>query len=74
MKWLEMIKYSMKVNISEKPFETIFSQPPISGEKIGAIRAMVVDGEGMMGTCDYRTDRINVEISNKKIVKIRGAN
>ena len=35
---------------------------------------MVVDGEGMMGTCDYRVDRINVEISNQKIVKILGAN
>jgi hypothetical protein len=34
----------------------------------------VVDGEGMIGTMDFRTDRINVEISNKKIVKILGAN
>jgi hypothetical protein len=31
---------------------------------------MVVDGMPRMGTDDSRTDRINVEISNQKIVKI----
>merc|ERR1712129_351989 len=31
------------------------------GERITTIRPRRVNGEAMLGTCDYRTDRINVE-------------
>merc|ERR1712129_566638 len=44
------------------------------GEIITEIRPMKVDEEGMLGTCDYRTDRINVETENGKIVKLLGTN
>jgi hypothetical protein len=67
-----MNQYSMEVKISDEI--VTFSKLPISGEKISASHSMVVDGEGMMGTMDYSTDRINVEIDNKTIVKILGAN
>ena len=62
------------MEVKHSNYQTRFSKLPILGEKISTIRAMVVDGEGMMGTMDYRTDRINVEISNKKIVNILGVN
>ena len=38
------------------------------------VRPVKVDGEARMVTMDYRTDRINVETENGKIVKIVGAN
>merc|ERR1712129_147785 len=44
------------------------------GERITTIRPRRVNGEAMFGTCDYRTDRINVETENGKIVKILGTN
>ena len=46
----------------------------VNGERIKIIRPQVIDGEGLMTTCDYRQDRLNVEIRNSKIVKICGAN
>jgi len=45
-----------------------------SGERVRKVRPVKVDGEAMMVTMDYRTDRINVETENGKIVKIVGAN
>jgi hypothetical protein len=35
------------------------------------IRVRSVDGKNFLGTCDYREDRINVEIVNGKINAIR---
>lgn len=36
------------------------------------IRVMNRDGKSLMGTADFRTDRINVSIKENKIVTIRG--
>ena len=51
-----------------------FKKNSILDERVNAIRPMVVDGEGMMGTMDYRIDRLNVEIREEKIVKLMGFN
>ena len=55
-------------------FEVIVVQLIISGERVRRVRPVKVDGERMMMTMDYRTDRINVETENGKIVRIAGAN
>ena len=39
------------------------------GQPIGSIRVVVEDGEHWMVTQDYIYDRIDVEISNQKIVR-----
>jgi hypothetical protein len=36
------------------------------------LRKAKVDGEWMMGTCDYRLDRVNVIIENDVITEIQG--
>lgn len=36
------------------------------------VRAMVINGEPQMGTMDYDTDRVNVEVKDDVIVAIRG--
>ena len=42
-----------------------------AGVRVMAVRAVKVDGEEMMVTMDYRTDRVNVEIRDSVIVGIR---
>ena len=39
--------------------------------RVLAVRAVKVDGEEMMVTMDYKTDRVNVEIRDSVIVGIR---
>ena len=38
----------------------------------GYIRVRVKDGQGLMGTCDWVANRLNVETKDGKIVKIKG--
>lgn len=49
---------------------------PIDGapkpDGIRIIRVRKLDGKPQIGTSDYRTDRLNVEVENGKITKIRG--
>jgi hypothetical protein len=33
-----------------------------------SLRVMKINGQGLMGTCDYRHDRINVELVEDRIV------
>ena len=62
------------IHISHDSFEVIVVQFIMSGERVRRVRPVKVDGERMMMTMDYRTDRINVETENGKIVRIAGAN
>jgi hypothetical protein len=39
---------------------------------IKAIVAVLIDGESILMTSDYRPDRLQVETENNKIVRIRG--
>ena len=41
-----------------------------AGVRVLAVRAVKVDGEEMMVTMDYRTDRVNVEIRDSVIIEI----
>ena len=43
---------------------------PFTGTRITKIRAIIIDEEPMMVTMDHRLDRVNVEISGHKVVKI----
>ena len=36
------------------------------------VRVRKKDGQGMIGTCDYRTDRVNVSTKDGKIVGVSG--
>jgi hypothetical protein len=46
---------------------------PKNGEtEVTCVRAMTVDGEGMMGTMDYREDRANVVTVDGKITEVQG--
>jgi hypothetical protein len=42
----------------------------ISDETGFSIRVMKMDGEHLIGTCDYRTDRINVAIERNTVAAI----
>jgi len=42
------------------------------GERVQTIRPMCMDGEEMMGTMDFRPDRVNVAVTAGKISEIRG--
>lgn len=37
-----------------------------------SLRVRVKDGQHLIGTCDFNTDRLNVEIKNNTIVKVLG--
>ena len=39
---------------------------------ITEVRATMIDGSHLMCTSDYRTDRINVGVSNGKIISVGG--
>jgi len=36
------------------------------------VRVMQKDGVCYFGTCDYRTDRVNVEVDSDKVVRVLG--
>merc|ERR1712129_71623 len=58
----EMIQNEEIIHDGKKWFKIcLIYQQLFPGEIITEIRPMKVDEEGMLGTCDYRTDRINVE-------------
>ena len=42
----------------------------ISYETGFSIRVMKMDGEHLIGTCDYRTDRINVAVDRNEVTAI----
>lgn len=42
----------------------------LKGCGINSIRPLMIDGEHMMGTMDYRLDRLNVSIANGLITSI----
>ena len=65
---------SIIINLKACVFMNPLLNAVLLGERITRIRPQVIDGEGLMTTCDYREDRLNVEIRNSKIVKILGAN
>ena len=72
LQWLDLRKYSTVVIIYS--FVVMIVLFMFSGERVRMVRPVKVDGEARMVTMDYRTDRINVETENGKIVKIVGAN
>ena len=41
-----------------------------AGTQITRIRPIIIEGEAMMVTMDHRLDRINVEVTGGKVVKI----
>ena len=41
-----------------------------AGTEITRIRPIIIEGEAMMVTMDHRLDRLNVEMSGGKVVKI----
>ena len=48
------------------------AKPMNEGTVVTTIRPMEVDGEGMMGTMDYREDRANVSIVAGRITQVQG--
>ena len=41
-------------------------------QRIIVVRVVAEDGEEFMTTMDFREDRVNVEVENGKITKVRG--
>ena len=41
------------------------------GHRVLAIRPMCIDGEEMMGTMDFREDRVNVVVAAEMILEVR---
>ena len=42
----------------------------VSGHKITKVRPIIIDGEHMIVTMDFRQDRINVELADGRVVRI----
>ena len=42
----------------------------VSGHKITKVRPIIIDGEHMIVTMDFRQDRINVELVDGRVVRI----
>lgn len=61
----------MKIYEKNKLINKSIAEARDYAEKIGmTIRVSKENGETLMGTCDYNTLRINVEIKNGIIIKI----
>jgi hypothetical protein len=45
-------------------------QPKNGKTDVVLVRAMIIDGEPMMGTMDYREDRVNVKVSAGRITEV----
>ena len=62
------LKHNLQQYIGKTP-----KQADAIAKKVGMIiRATCIDGEPLMGTCDYRLDRINVVIENNIITAVSG--
>jgi hypothetical protein len=42
----------------------------VSGHRITKVRPIIIDGEHMIVTMDFRQDRVNVELADGRVVRI----